>query len=102
MINKSLENIWDKIFLYKIWINIWEIKDWNFVPNFYAGTFTRFNKYILEINKDDLDKLLSWYEIEIKLEDWYYQIIYDDLEMWIAKIKNKKLKSLIPSKLIRN
>ncbi len=102
IINKSLENIWDKIFLYKVWVNIWEIKDWIFIPNFYAWTFARFRKNIIELNKDDLDKLLKWYELAYDLDDDYYQIIYDDLELWLAKLKNKKLKSLIPSKLIRN
>ncbi len=102
LIKKSLNDIWDKLFLYKIWINIGQLKDWEFIPNFYAGTFTKFDKNTIEVNKDDLDRLLSWYEIETKLFDWYYQIIYDDLEMGIAKLKNWKLKSLIPSKLIRN
>ncbi len=102
IIRKSLQNIWDKLFLYKIWVNIWEIKDWTFVPSFYAWTFTRFNKNIVELNKSDLDKLLKWFELDFDLPDWYYQIIYDNLEIWLVKLKNEKLKSLIPTKLMRN
>ncbi len=102
IIKKSLENIWDKLFLYKIWINIWEIKNSNFFPNFFAGTFAKFNKNIIKVNKEDLDKLFRWYELSFNFSDWYYQIIYDDLELWLAKLKNNKLKSLIPTKLMRN
>jgi len=102
IIRKSLQDIWDKLFLYKIWVNIWEIKDWEFVPNFYAGTFVKFNKNIIEVNKEELDKLLKWYELDFDLLDWYYQITYDNLELWLAKLKNWKLKSLIPTKLMRN
>ena len=36
------------------------------------------------------------------IEDSYYQIIYDDLELGLSKLKNRKLKSLIPSKMIIN
>jgi hypothetical protein len=102
IINKSLSEIWDKIFLYKVWVNIWEIKDWVFVPNFYVGTFTRFDKNIIKVNNDELDKLLKWFELEKNLDNWYYQIIYDDLELGLAKVKNWKIKSLIPTKLMRN
>jgi len=102
LVNKSLEKVWDKIFLYKIWVNIWEIKDWIFVPSFYAWTFARFNKNTIELNKSDLDKLLKWFELDFNLENWYYQVIYDDLELWLAKLKSGKLKSLIPTKLMRN
>jgi hypothetical protein len=101
LLNYSLEDIWEKIFLYKIGVNIWNIKDWLFVPNFYAWTFTKFNKNFIEVNKSDLDRLLKWFELEKELNDWYYQIIYDNLEMWLAKFKNWKLKSLILTKLMR-
>jgi len=102
LINSNLEKIIDIIFLYKIWIKIWELKDWIFVPNFYSGTFVKFTKNILEVNKKDLDRLLKWFELETKLIDGFYQIIYDNLELWIAKAKNLKIKSLIPTKLMRN
>lgn len=102
LINSSLEEIWEKIFLYKIWVKIWEIKDWKFVPNFYGWTFARFEKNNIEVDKIQLDRLLKWYELDYDLEDSYYQIIYDDLELGLAKLKNNKLKSLIPSKLMRN
>ncbi len=98
----NLEKVIENIFLYKIWVKIWELKDWIFVPNFYSGTFKKFSKNILEVNKSDLDRLLKWYELETELIDWYYQVIYDNLEMWIAKAKNSKIKSLIPTKLMRN
>jgi hypothetical protein len=90
------------LFLYKIWVNIWELKDWSFVPNFYAWTFARFEKNIVDLNEKELDELLKWFELEKELEDWYYQTIYDDLEIWILKAKNWKIKSLIPTKLMRN
>jgi hypothetical protein len=109
LIDKSLESIWDKIFLYKIWVKIGEIKDWVFVPNFYAGTFTRFDKNIIKVNNDELDKLLKWFELPhpnplLRGEGTiaYYQIIYDDLELGLVKAKNWKIKSLIPTKLMRN
>jgi len=100
--NKSLNKIWDKLFLYKIWVNIWNIKDWEFIPNFYAWTFEKFQKNIIELDKKQIDQLLAWYEIDLDLKDWYYQIISNSILIWIAKQKNKKLKSLIPTKLLRN
>jgi len=102
LINKNLEEIINIIFLYKIWIKIWELKDWIFIPNFYSWTFTKFTKNIIEVNKEDLDRLLKWYELENDIDDDYYQIIYDNLEMWLVKAKNWKIKSLIPTKLMRN
>ena len=106
---KNINIVWEKIFLYKIWVKIWELKDWIFIPNFYSWTFHLFNKNILEVNQQELDKLLKWYELEqcinvsLKhLKDWFYQIIYNNLELWMAKFKNGKLKSLIPTKLMRN
>ena len=100
--DSNLEKVIEKIFLYKIWVKIWELKDWIFVPNFYAWTFKRFKQNILEVNKSDLDRLLKWYELETELKDDFYQIIYNSLEIWIAKAKNWKIKSLIPTKLMRN
>lgn len=102
LLKNNLEKVIEKIFLYKIWIKIWELKNWIFVPNFYSGTFIKFTKNILETNKSDLDKLLKWFELETKLSDDYYQVIYDNLEMWTVKVKNWKIKSLIPTKLMRN
>jgi 16S rRNA (cytosine1407-C5)-methyltransferase len=102
LINQNLNDIWEKIFLYKIWIKIWDLKDWNFIPNFYSWTFNKFEKNILEVNKDELDKLLKWFELSKDLKNSYYQIIYDDLELGLAKFKNWKIKSLIPTKLMRN
>ena len=107
----NLEKVIENIFLYKIWVKIWELKDWIFVPNFYSWTFKKFSKNTLEVNKSDLDRLLKWFELESphltspegeEYKDWYYQIIYDDIEMGIAKAKNSKIKSLIPTKLMRN
>ena len=102
LINQNLNDIWEKIFLYKIWIKIWDLKDWNFIPNFYSWTFNKFEKNTLEVNKDELDKLLKWFELSKDLKNSYYQIIYDDLELGLAKFKNWKIKSLIPTKLMRN
>jgi 16S rRNA (cytosine1407-C5)-methyltransferase len=106
---QNLNDIWEKVFSYKIWVKIWEIKSWVFSPNFYAWTFARFEKNILEVDKDSLDKLLKWFDLEkcrdisLKhIKDWYYQIIHNDIELWMAKFKNEKLKSLIPSKMIIN
>ncbi len=104
LIKKSINEVWDKIFFYKIWVNIWEIKSWVFFPNFYAGTFAKFDKSIVKIDKDNLSKLLRWFEINFNpikkgYESFYYQIIYDGLELGLTKFKNWKLKSLIPNKM---
>lgn len=100
--NQNLNQIWEKIFLYKIWVKIWEIKNNDFIPSFYSWTFQLFKKNIINVNKEDLDKLLRWEEIESDLKNSYYQIIYNNLELGLAKVKNWKLKSLIPSKMIIN
>ena len=99
MCNKSLSDIWEKIFIYKIWINIGYIKSWEFTPSQYAGMFSHFKKNTLKIDKIKLDKLLAWQEIEYKKIDLkssnkkdYYQLIYDDLKIGIATLKNSKLK----------
>ena len=99
MCNKSLSDIWEKIFIYKIWINIGYIKSWEFTPSQYAGMFSYFKKNTLKIDKIKLDKLLAWQEIEYKKIDLnssnkkeYYQLIYDDLKIGIATLKNSKLK----------
>ena len=102
LINQNLNDIWEKIFLYKIWIKIWDFKDWNFIPSFYSWSFSKFEKNILEVNKEELNRLLKWFELGKNLNNDYYQIIYDDLELGLAKFKNWKLKSLIPTKLMRN
>lgn len=100
--SESVNELWNKIFLYKIWIKIWDFKSWEFIPGFYAGTFSRFTKNTLEVNKVELDRLLKWFEPDTELLDWYYQVIFDDIEVGLVKAKNWKIKSLIPTKLMRN
>jgi 16S rRNA (cytosine1407-C5)-methyltransferase len=101
--NKNINYLWDKLFLYKIWINIWEIKDNEFIPSFYAWTFEKFEKWTIEVNEKQLNELYKWNEIEnINLdENKYYQIVCNNMEAWICKIKDYKIRSTIPSKLIR-
>ncbi len=99
--SENLNSLWDKIFLYKIWVNIWNIKDNAFVPTYYAGTFEKFEKNTIVLDKDNLDKLLKGFELEFNLDNGYYQIIHDDIPVWIAKQKNGLLKSMIPTKMMR-
>lgn len=101
--NKNINYLWDKLFLYKIWINIWEIKDNEFILSFYAWTFEKFEKWTIEVNEKQLNDLYKWNEIEnINLdENKYYQIVCNNMEAWICKIKDNKIRSTIPSKLIR-
>jgi len=98
--NRNINEFWDKLFFYKIWINIWEIKNNEFIPNFYAWTFDKFEKWIIEIDEENLKKLYKWNEIEFEKKDNYYQIISKNIPAWMAKIRENKLKSFIPSKLI--
>ena len=110
--SKNLNQVWENIFLYKIWVNIWDIKSGEFVPNFYAWTFASFEKNIIKVDKAELYKLLKWEEISppaslspsmrgTKGEE-FHQIIYNNIEMWLSKVKNSKLKSLISSKKVIN
>lgn len=105
MINKSLEDLWRKVFFFRIWVNIWELKSWNFEPNFYLWTLEIFKNNNLEIDSDVLDKLYKWEEIEIDKKDWYYQIYCKNWDIvspaWLIKIKNSKAKSLITTKSMR-
>lgn len=99
--NKNLNDIWDKLFLFKIWINLWEIKNNSFNPSFHSWIFKEFEKSIIHVDKEEIDHLLRWKEIEKKLKDWYYQIIQGKILCWIWKLKNNKLKSLINTNLMR-
>lgn len=108
--SENLNYLWDKIFLYKIWINIWNIKDNSFVPTYYAWTFEKFSKKTLLLWKDELNKLLRWEEVPhpnplLRGEGTegieYIQIIYDDMPIWIAKQKWGILKSMMPTKMMR-
>lgn len=99
--DKNLFDIWDKLFLYQTWIIIWDYKNSEFIPNFYLWTIKNFDKWFIEISKDDLNKLFSWYELDIEKKDWYYQIVTWENIAGMWKMKNWKLKSLIDNNLIR-
>lgn len=101
--NKNINSIWDKLFLFKIWVNIWEIKDQEFIPSFFAWTFEKFEKWIIKVTEEQLDNLYKWTEIQFlsDLENIYYQVVCDEKVAWIVKLKDNKLKSLIPSNLMR-
>ena len=99
--NKNLDYIWEKLFLYQIWVHIWELKNSEFMPNFYLWTIIKFKNNTIDIDNKDLDKLYSWKFLEIDKKDWYYQIINKSIPAGIAKIKNKRLKSLLENNLIR-
>lgn len=99
--NRNLDNTWDKLFLYQTGIIIWDYKNSEFIPDFYLWTIKKFDKWTIEVKEDDLNKLYSWYDIDVENKDWYYQIIAWENIAWIAKVKNKKLKSLIDNNLIR-
>lgn len=99
--DKNLNEIWNKLFIFKIWINIWEIKNNSFQPNFYAWIFKEFNKNIINTNSEDLDKLYKWQELETQKKEWFYQLKQDWLLAWIIKAKNWKIKSLINTWLMR-
>ncbi len=105
MIDKSLEDLWKKIFFYKIWVKIWELKNGSFEPDFYLGTLEIFEKNTVLINDEILNNLYKWEEISLNFKDWYYQIYCKNWELispaWIVKIKNWKAKSLIATKAMR-
>lgn len=101
IVSENLNYIWDKIFLYKIWVQIWEVKDSIFYPTFFAWTFKKFKKWLIEVNKEELDRYFKWYEVENDFEDWFYQLINDKIELWIIKQKIGKTKSLLPTNMMR-
>ncbi len=101
MSSKSGENLWDDFFFYKAWLQIGEIKDWIFEPNFFVGTLKKFEKGTLNISEDNFSLLMQGYEIDFQKEDGYYQILLWEIPAWIGKLKNNKLKSLLPQKFIR-
>lgn len=99
---KSLSPVWEKFFFYKTGVEIWTLKGGVFEPNFFFWTLWIFPQWILELSQDDAKKLFSWYEIVTQEKDGFYQAIVDTkIPIWICKIKWGKMKSLIPTKLIR-
>lgn len=102
MCNKNIEQMWDILFLYKVWVQIWDFKDGNFYPSFFAGTQEIFADHTLTLWEKDLDMLLKGYEISSGHEDGYYQIISPNhLPIGLAKLQNQSLKSLLPSNMMR-
>lgn len=105
MTNKSLENLWRKLFFYRIWVKIWELKNGNFEPDFYLGTLESFEKNSFLVDNETLNNLYKWEEINLDFKDWYYQIYCKNWALlspaWIVKIKNSKAKSLIATKAMR-
>lgn len=106
MTNKNLEDLWRKLFFYKIWVKIWELKNGTFEPDFYLGTLESFSKNSILVNTENIDKLFKWEEINIEiLKDWFYQIYINNSNIsspaWIIKVKNSKAKSLIATKAMR-
>jgi hypothetical protein len=101
MTSQRTEEMSQNFFFYKVWIEIGEIKDSLFEPNFFIGTLQKFEKWTLDIKEKDFSLLLQWYELKKEEKDGYYQILVDNIPAWIGKIKNNKLKSLIPTKFIR-
>lgn len=104
--NQNINPIWSKLFLFKIGVHIWEIKDQDFIPSFFAWTFEKFNKGLIEITKEQLDILYKWWEIHLleminSQKNTYYQLIYNNILAWIWKLKDNKIKSLIPSNMMR-
>ena len=102
MTHKSLSTVWEKFFFYKTWVEVWTLKWGAFEPNFFFGTLQIFWKWTLELSEEHARKLFSWYEIETEQKDGFYQaIVNKKIPIWICKIKWGKMKSLIPTKLIR-
>lgn len=99
--NKNLDSIWDKLFLFQMWVHIWDFKNANFYPNFHLWTIKIFNKWTIWVSKEELEKLFKWFEIEVDLNDWYYQIIFENTPAWIWKVKLWKLRSLVETDLMR-
>ncbi len=99
--NKNLDYIWEKLFLYQIWVHIWELKNSEFIPNFYLWTIKIFKNNTIDIKSKDLDRLYSWKQLKTNKKDWYYQIKLWNIPAGIARIKNNKLKSLLENNLIR-
>lgn len=101
---KNIDFFWENFFLYKAGIKIWKIEHGIFHPNFFFGTnFGLFEKNSLPVNKDMLNTLYSWWEIEMDKmwQDGYYQIFYDTLPAGCVKIKSWKMKSLLESRFMR-
>ena len=99
---RSVSFLWEHLFFFKVWIEIGTLRWGNFEPSFFLGTLRSFEKWILAKSIDECEKLLSGYEIEDISKDWYYQILSPKgVPIWMARLKWKRLKSLIPSKLTR-
>lgn len=101
----------EKIFLYKIWIKIWELNNWVFEVDFYFWTLEKFEKNSINIDEENLNLLLRGEEIESKnilelsdkvtTKELFFQICIENKPAWIIKIKNWKIKSLISTKAMR-
>ncbi len=100
--DKNLDDIWNKLFLFQIWVSIWTFKNWNFFPNFYLWTLELFEKWVIDLSGDEFDELFKGYEIEREdLTDGFYQVVNEWVQAWIWKVKWGMLKSLIDIELMR-
>ncbi len=64
VIDKNADDLWKKVFFYKVWVKIWKIENWEFEPDFNLWSIELFKKNI-EVDKDTLRKLYMWEEIEM-------------------------------------
>ncbi len=100
--SQNIDQIWDILFLYKIGVNIGDFKDWVFHPNFFGWTIETFKKWTIKVSEEAMDILLKWYPIDFEEPDWYFQIIsQNNLPIWLAKMQNNSLKSLLPTNMMR-
>ena len=101
---KNIEFFWENFFFYKMWVKIWKLEDWTFHPNFFLGThFGILEKNTLPVNKDMIQVLYSWWEIEMDSQwsDGYYQIYHNSVPAGCVKLKTWNIKSLLESRFMR-
>lgn len=102
MTNKSMQDIDELFFFYKVWVQIGNIIAWEFEPNFFFWTLRKITKNTLSISEKDFHTLMQGYELPTKEKDGYYALTCNTTQAGIGKVKWGKLKSLIPAKFIRS
>ncbi len=97
---ESYEKIKDKIYFFRLWKKIWKLEKDRFEWNHYFWRDYKnniSNKYDIK-NEVELDRYFRWYNIAENLNQWEYQITYNNQNISFSSTdKDGKLKNNFPT-----
>lgn len=99
----NLTPLFDKLFFFKIGQKIWEMQSWNFVPTYNLWNLYKIDEKSYNIdNEEDLNLYLRGYDLDYSWNlEGYIWIKNWEYTLWIAEIKDWKIKNFLPTKLAR-